>query len=30
LASNSFEASFASADDKRRWAEALDRVFASA
>ncbi len=30
LASNSFDASFASADDKRRWADALDRVFASA
>jgi len=30
LASNSFEASFASADDKRRWVSALDRVFAAA
>ena len=29
LASNSFEASFASADDKQRWAEALDRAFAA-
>ena len=29
LASNSFEASFASADAKQRWAEALDRAFAA-
>lgn len=29
LASNSFEASFVGDDDKRRWTEALDRVFAS-
>ncbi|MDE2297751.1 MAG: adenosine deaminase family protein, partial [Burkholderiales bacterium] len=29
LASNSFEASFAGADVKRRWTEALDKVFAS-
>ena len=28
LAANSFEASFASADDKQRWAHALDAVFA--
>ena len=30
LASNSFEASFASAADKRRWIDALDAVFAAA
>ena len=29
LASNSFEASFVGDDDKRRWTQALDRVFAS-
>ena len=29
LAANSFEASFASADDKQRWAHALDAVFAA-
>src|SRR5487761_2150198 len=29
LASNSFEASFASDADKRRWAQALDKVFAA-
>ena len=30
LASNSFQASFASADDKRRWVRDLDAVFAAA
>jgi adenine deaminase len=30
LASNSFEASFASDADKRRWNHELDRVFAAA
>jgi adenosine deaminase len=30
LARNSFEASFASAADKQRWADALDGVFAAA
>jgi adenosine deaminase len=30
LASNSFEASFASAADKRRWSRELDAVFAAA
>jgi adenine deaminase len=30
LARNSFEASFAGADDKQRWARALDKVFSAA
>ena len=29
LAANSFEASFASGDAKRRWNQALDKVFAA-